>query len=70
MFKTLKMKKNHEMYKIGGAHLQCMNNHYAKFDYKGMKTVGVTDYTNQTPPTHLGWKFFLSSTPEKKEKYL
>ena len=34
------------MYKIGGA----VNNHYAKFEYKGMKTVVVTDYTNQTPP--------------------
>ena len=32
---------------IGGAHVQCMNNHYAKFEYKGMKTFGVTDYTNQ-----------------------
>ena len=32
-----------------GAHLQCMNKHCAKFEYKGMKTVGVTDYTNQTP---------------------
>ena len=31
--------------KIGGAH-QCVNNHYAKFEYKGMNTVGVTDYTN------------------------
>ena len=31
-----------------------MNNHYAKFEYKGMKTVGVKDYTNQTPPTHFG----------------
>ena len=27
-----------------------------KFEYKGMKTVGVTDYTNQTPPKHFGWK--------------
>ena len=26
-----------------------MNNYYAKFEYKEMKTVGVTDYTNQTP---------------------
>ena len=26
-----------------------MNNHCAKFEYKGMKTAGVTDYTNQTP---------------------
>ena len=28
------------------AHLQCVNNHYAKFEYKVMNTVGVTDYTN------------------------
>ena len=27
------------VHKIGGAHLQCMNNHYAKIKYKGMKTV-------------------------------
>ena len=25
---------------VGGAHLQCVNNHYAKFECKGMKTVG------------------------------
>ena len=28
------------------AHLQCVNNHYAKFEYRVMNTVGVTDYTN------------------------
>ena len=28
--------------KIGGAHLQCVNNHYTKFGHKGMKTFGVT----------------------------
>ena len=28
-----------------GAHLQCVNNHYIKFEYKVMNTVGVTDYT-------------------------
>ena len=27
------------MHKIGGAHLQSVNNHYAKFVYKGMKCV-------------------------------
>ena len=31
-----------------GAYFQCMKNHYAKFEYKGMETVGVTDYTNQS----------------------
>ena len=34
------------VHKLGGAHLQCVNNHYAKFEYKGMNTVGVSDYTN------------------------
>ena len=29
-----------------GAHFQCVINHYAKFEYKVMNTVGVTDYTN------------------------
>ena len=45
-----------------------MNNHNAKFEYKGMKTVGVTDYTNLTPPMHFGRKKCLSSTPVKNEK--
>ena len=31
---------------IEGAHLQCVNNHYAKFEYKGMNTLEVPDYTN------------------------
>ena len=28
------------------AHLQCVNNHYTKFEYQRMNTVAVTDYTN------------------------
>ena len=31
---------------MGGAHLHCMNNHYVKYEHKGMNTVGVTDNTN------------------------
>ena len=31
------------VHKIEGAYLQCVNNHYAKFEYKGMKTIWVTD---------------------------
>ena len=27
------------VHKIGHAHLQCVNNHHAKFENKGMKTV-------------------------------
>ena len=34
---------------IGGAHLQCVNNHYTKFEYKGLKTFGVPDYTKLHP---------------------
>ena len=45
-----------------------MNNYYAKFEYKGMKTVRVTDYTNLTPPMHFEGKKCLSSTPVKNEK--
>ena len=41
---------------IGGAHVQFMNNRSAKFEYKGIKTVEVTKYSNQTPSKHFGWK--------------
>ena len=34
------------VHKMEGAHLQCVNNHHAKFEYKVMNTVGDTDYTN------------------------
>ena len=40
------MKQSH---KIEGARLQCVNNHSVKFEYKGMNTVVVTDYTNKAP---------------------
>ena len=50
------------VHKTEDAHLQCVNNHYAKFEYKGMKTVGVTVYTN---PKHFEWEKCLSSTPLK-----
>ena len=32
-------KKLSNVPKIRDAHLQCVNNHYAKFEYKGMKSV-------------------------------
>ena len=35
-----------ECAKVEGVHLQCVNNHYPEFEYKGMITFGVTDYTN------------------------
>ena len=57
------------MHKIEGAHLQCVNSHYAKFDYKKIKTVAVTDYTNETPPKHFGW-IKCRSTPLKTDFFL
>ena len=30
---------------LAGEHLQCVNNHYAKFEDKGMTSVLITDYT-------------------------
>ena len=44
------------VHKIGGAHLQILNNHYAKFENKEMKSVGVPDYTNQIPSKHFWTK--------------
>ena len=34
------------MHKIKFADLQCVNNHYTKFEYKEMKTFGATNYTS------------------------
>ena len=51
-----------------GAHLQCVNNHYAKFENKEMKTVGVTDYTNRAPSKHFTGEKKLSSRPQKRKK--
>ena len=51
------------MHKIEGAHFQCVNNHYAKFEYKGMNTVGATDYT--TPPKHSDGKNVKFKTRQK-----
>ena len=54
------------VYQMEGAHLQCANNHYVMFEYKGMKTVGVTDHTNQTPSKHfLVRKMSKFNTPQK-----
>ena len=53
---------------MGGANLQCVNNHHAKFENIGIDTVGVTDYTNEEPPKRFRWKKCLSSTPVKNEK--
>ena len=43
---SLKKMRISNVHKIGGAHLQCVTNHFAKFLHKAMKSVGVTVYTN------------------------
>ena len=47
-FNTRKKWKKYllNVHKMEGAYLQYVNNHYTKFEYKVMNTVGVTDYTN------------------------
>ena len=71
-FKTPKRTKIFmKVYIVGGAHLQCVNNHYAKYENKRMKTFGVTDYTNQTPPTHFRWNKCLKfNIHQKLKRYL
>ena len=56
------------MHKIEGAHLQCVTNPFAKYEYKRMKTFGVTDYTNQHHQRVFDVKMSLTSTPRKNEK--
>ena len=57
------------MHKIGGAHLQCVNNHYAKFEYKGLNTVGVsTLHELGTPLAFMMEKMFKFNTRKKLEK--
>ena len=51
-----------------GAHLQCVKNHHVKFEYKGMNTDGVADYTNCEPPLAFWMKKCLSSTHLNNEK--
>ena len=41
-----------------------MNNHSVKFEYKGMKTVRVEEYTAQTLSKHFAQKYVLSSRPQ------
>ena len=55
------------MHETIGAHLLCVNNYYAKFEYKVMNFVGVTDYTNKAPLS-ISDKKCLSSTPAKNER--
>ena len=48
--------------------IQCLNNHYAKLEYDGMNTVGVTDYQTRHTLSISDGKNVISSTPVKNEK--
>ena len=41
---------------MADAHHHCVENYYAKFKYKEMKTVGATGYINQTQSKHFWTK--------------
>ena len=56
------------VHQIRGAQFQCVNNLYAKFKHKGMKTVEFKIHTNQIPLSISDGKC-LDSTPLKNEKY-
>ena len=51
-----------------GVHVKCVNNHNGQFEYKGMKTACVTDYTNQTPSKYFGQRNVYDQHPSKLRK--
>ena len=55
------------VHKIRDAHIQCVNNHYAKFEYKGKKCLS---YRLHRPDAILAFwkKICLSATPLKNKK--
>ena len=50
---------------MGGAHVKCVNNHYVKYEYKGMNTVGVTDTQTRNPLSISDEKMSKFNTPQK-----
>ena len=53
------------VHKLGGVHLQYVNKYYAMFERLGMKTVKVTDYTNQAPSSILDGIMYKFNNPKK-----
>ena len=47
----------------------CVNNHYAKIEYKEMKSVAVINFTNQAPSKHSGRENVEVQHPPKMRKY-
>ena len=53
-----------------GANLQCVNNHYAKFEHIGINTIGVTDYKTRHPLSISDGKNVYIQHQSKMRKYL
>ena len=55
------------VHKIVGTHVQRINNHFAKYEYKQTKTIGVTDYTKLDTILSIlnGKKMSLVQDPQK-----
>ena len=49
------------------AHVQCINNQHAKFDYKELEMLKL-DYTNQIPSKHFTEKMSKFKTTKMKKK--
>ena len=48
--------------------MQCLNTHYAKFEYNRIKFLGVTDYISQTPQAFQMRKNVDVQQPSKNEE--
>ena len=59
------------MYKMEGAHLPCVNTHYAKFEYKEMKLLElqITQTRTHLPVSTFGQKNVKVQHPSKLRKY-
>ena len=55
---------------VVSAHLQCVNNHYAKFEYEGMQSVWDTDYTQITQCKHSKGDINVLESKFKTPKYI
>ena len=65
------VKNEHSFYKTctkKGAHLQCVNNHSAKFEYKDMNTVGVKITQTRHPLSNWDGKNVLVQHLSKMRK--
>ena len=52
-------------------HISLCENHFAKFEHKGMITVGATDYTKKAPLSIAdGEQMYKFNTPQNERKIM